>query len=439
MIKHIIFSIVALYSTCGALYAQKEVSLKECLELGLKQNYDIQIVRGEEKISDNNATLAAAGLLPTLDLSAGYNGSLTTTHSTATDDVKTSTYDVFDQSASAGVNLNWTIFEGMKLRTSYKKLQELQNIGHINSRITIEDFVASIVAEYYNLVQQTLRLENYRYAVELSRERLRITEERFKIGSFSRLDLLQTRVDFNADSSRYMSQQEAVMASRIRINELIALQDINQRITARDTSIVVNKDLIWETLHENTLKANSQLLMAENQTRVSELDLRSVRSRNYPYLKLTAGYGYNYNRYGNSSTHHRSSLGPDLGLKLGFSIFDGNRRREQTNARIELDNARLTVEKTRQSLIADLANFYQAYRNNIEVIALEEQNLIAARENYEIAKERYLLGDLPGIEMREAQLSLLDAEERLLSAKYNTKLCEISLRQISGDVQVYLE
>ena len=124
---------------------------------------------------------------------------------------------------------------------------------------------------------------------------------------------------------------------------------------------------------------------------------------------------------------------------MGFNKFDGNRRREQTNARIEVDNARLTVEKTRQGLMADLANFYQAYRNNIELISLEEQNLIAARENYEIAKERYLLGDLPGIEMREAQLSLLDAEERLLSAKYNTKLCEISLRQISGDIQLYLE
>ena len=63
----------------------------------------------------------------------------------------------------------------------------------------------------------------------------------------------------------------------------------------------------------------------------------------------------------------------------------------------------------------------------------------AARENYEIAMERYLLGDLPGIEMREAQKSLLDAEERILTAQYNTKLCEISLQQISGNIGVYLQ
>ena len=81
----------------------------------------------------------------------------------------------------------------------------------------------------------------------------------------------------------------------------------------------------------------------------------------------------------------------------------------------------------------------QAYRNNIKLLNLEKQNLVTAKENHEIAKERYLLGDLSGIEMREAQKSLLDAEERILSAQYNTKMCEISLLQISGKVTMYLE
>jgi outer membrane protein TolC len=73
------------------------------------------------------------------------------------------------------------------------------------------------------------------------------------------------------------------------------------------------------------------------------------------------------------------------------------------------------------------------------LLALEKENVIAARENYDIAHERYLLGDLSGIEMREAQKSLLDAEERILVAEYNTKLCEISLLQLSGGIMVYIE
>lgn len=131
----------------------------------------------------------------------------------------------------------------------------------------------------------------------------------------------------------------------------------------------------------------------------------------------------------------------DEELAVVGSMFglEGMQPGEQRNARIDVENAQLTRERLEQSLRANLSNFWQAYRNNLEVIQLEKENLIAAKENYEIAMERYLLGDLPGIEMREAQKSLLDAEERILTAKYNTKVCEISLQQISGNVMTYME
>ena len=321
----------------------------------------------------------------------------------------------------------------------YNLLQELKEKGALQTRLTIEDFIASFTAEYYNFVQQTLRLENFRYAMALSRERLRIAEAWYHVGSSAQLDVLQARVDFNADSSQYMSQQEAVVASRIRINELLANEELDRRFLVRDTVIAIDDALQWDVLVAETRTANAELLMADRDNAISELELQSIRSRNYPYLNLTAGYGYTHNRYGSGTTRMRGQLGLNAGLQVGFTIFDGNRRREQRNARIGVENAQLTQQRLEQSLRADLSNFWQAYRNNLEVILLEEENLIAAKENYEIAMERYLLGDLPGIEMREAQKSLLDAEERILTAQYNTKLCEISLQQISGNVMVYLE
>ena len=233
---------------------------------------------------------------------------------------------------------------------------------------------------------------------------------------------------------------------RIRINELLANENLDERFSIPDSVIRVNATLDWNDLLAKTLSANASLLMAEHNSSLAELDLKSIRSRfypylnrNYPYVNLTTGYGYTYNRYGTGGNLSRGTLGLNAGVKVGFTIFDGNRRREQRNARIGVENAQLTQQRLEQSLRADLSNFWQAYRNNLEVILLEEENLIAAKENYEIAMERYLLGDLPGIEMREAQKSLLDAEERILTAQYNTKLCEISLQQISGNVMVYLE
>ena len=426
--------------TPAACEAPAPLILRKCLEIGLEQNYDVRIVRNEERISDNDATAGNAGMLPEIGLSAGYSGTLDNDRTTTPrDGDAVSESGVYDQTASVGLAVNWTLFDGFRIRTNYKRLKEMQQMGALKTRITIEDFMASLTAEYYNYIQQTLRLQNFRYAVGLSRERLRITEARVQVGNFSRLDLLQARVDFNADSSKYMSQHELVTASRIRINELLANENLDEKLCICDTLIRVNSTLEWDTLLEKTLSANASLLMAEHDNTLAELDLKTVQARNYPYVNLTTGYGYSHNRYGSGTNRSRGTLGLNAGVQVGFTIFDGNRRREQRNARIGIDNARLTRQRLEQSLRADLSNFWQAYRNNLEVILLEEENLIAAKENYEIAMERYLLGDLPGIEMREAQKSLLDAEERILTAQYNTKLCEISLQQISGNVMVYLE
>lgn len=420
--------------------AQEPLTLRRCLETGLAQNYDIRIVRNEERITDNDAMAANAGMLPTVDLSAGYNAAWDNRrHTEPATGAATTDRGIYDDTFAAGVAVDMTLFDGFRIRTNYKKLKELQTMGTLRTRLTIEDFVASLTAEYYNYVQQTLRLQNFRYAVALSRERLRIAETRYSIGDRSRLDVLQARVDFNADSSKYMSQHELVTASRIRINELLATDELNAPLLIHDSVITVNASLTWNELLERTLRTNTSLLLSGHERNLSELDLRSIRSRNYPYVNLSAGYGYTHNRYGAGATSSRGTLGLNAGLKVGFTLFDGNRRREQRNARIAVENSVLTVQQLEQALQADLSNFWQAYRNNLEVIQLETENLVAARDNYEIAMMRYRTGDLPGIEMREAQKSLLDAEERILTAKYNTKLCEISLEQISGNVLVYLE
>ena len=124
---------------------------------------------------------------------------------------------------------------------------------------------------------------------------------------------------------------------------------------------------------------------------------------------------------------------------MGFTIFDGfNRSREQKNARIRIDNRELQVERQKLMLQSDFANMWLAYQNNIQLTNLEKESLENAQINYEIAMDRYKLGDLSGILLREAQVSLLQAEQRLLTAQYRTKLYEISLLQISGRIGEYL-
>lgn len=252
--KRLILTVLAV-GAVGAAAAQEcgePMTLQRCLELGLEQNYDVRIIRNEQRISDNDATAANAGMLPSVDLTAGYSGALDNERTTPREGDAVTENGIYDQTFDAGVAVNWTLFDGFRIRTNYKRLQELQQMGALRTRITIEDFVATLTAEYYNYVQQTLRLSNFRYAVQLSRERLRITEERFKIGSFSRLDLLQARVDFNADSSKVVFLVLWIVSLFTISAYLIYVEYMDYTLQERLTELGIKEDGKIDTLLPNS-------------------------------------------------------------------------------------------------------------------------------------------------------------------------------------------
>ena len=434
------FTIISIFVICvSPASAQKIYTLQECIEAGLENNYSIRIINNEEQISSNNATIGNAGYLPSIDLSGGFSGSIYDYNYNYPDGTSDKSKNINSETANAGINLNWTIFDGLGIQANYERLKELEQMGKINTRITIENLVANIAAEYHNFIRQRIRLGNLNSAVKLSAERLRIVEERYIIGSMSRLDLQQAKVDFNTDSSRLLTQFESVNASQIRLNELMGIDSVNQLISVHDT-IILNSTLLNETdIWQKTLSNNASLIASDKNKTLSELDYKRLLSRNYPYMRVNAGYGFTSNWYETGNVELQKRLGLNYGVTVGLTIFDGmNRKREQQNARIQIKNRELRTQELELALKADMSNLWMAYKNNLELWALEKENLLVAHEYYEIALERYKLGDLSGIELREAQNNLLEAEERRSIAEYNTKLCEISLLQLSGQILTYL-
>jgi adhesin transport system outer membrane protein len=412
--------------------------LKSCITTGLEKNFSLLITRNNETISDNNYTPGNAGFLPTLDLTSRHSGTLNNTTQNLTDGSSTNSEDIFNTTSSAGVNLGMTIFKGFNVQTTYKKLNELKQIGELNTQMEVENLVSDLASAYYNFIQQIELLNNIKYAVKLSKERLRIDEDRYLLGSGSKLEVLQSRVYLNSDSSRLSRQFEVVRAAQVGLNELMAVDDLSRQFMSKDTSIEVIHDLSYEKLLEETLANNTSLMIASKNKIISEYDYKIIASRSYPYLNLTSGYNYNFYTYKASPTRNQTINGLNYGLTLGINIFDGlNQRRSLHNSSLAIKNTELKYLEIEQSVKADLITIYSAYSNYLRLISLEQQNLQTATENLDIAMERYKLGNLSGIDLREVQKSLLDAKESLLSVEYQTKLAEISLLLISGRIMDY--
>lgn len=427
--------LATLLALCTVSNAQEILTLQECVRRGLENNFQVRIQQERQTISDNNATIGNAGYLPKLDLNGGFNGQMNNNRVENADGEKGDFDNESAQTANAGLNMSWTVFDGLKIQATYDKLKELKSIGELNTRITFENTAAEISSAYYQLIRQKIRLKNLNAALMLSKERLRIVEERYHLGSASRLELQQARVDYNADNTLYLKQTESVYKYEVLLNELMAREDMQTPLRIADESILLIPLADKETLWERTLQSNLTLLTAEKEQKLSEQDLRIAQSRNYPYLKLNAGYGYSSNWNNSNEINQREQLSFNYGATVGINLFDGlNRRREQRNAKAQIRISELQKQSVELALKADMSNLWVAYNNNLELLKLEAQNVETAKEYLEIAMDRYKLGDLSGIELREAQNSLLASEERFSTAEFETKLCEISLMQLSGDL-----
>jgi outer membrane protein TolC len=423
-IKYLL-SALTVFSLALPSESQVIYGLKDCIGIGLERNYSILVSRNNEAIASNNYTAGNAGFLPSLDLTGRSSSSNISNGE-------------FNTSNNTGSTLGLTIFNGFNVQTTYKKLNELKQIGELNTQLSVETLVSNIVSGYYDYIQKLQLLKNYKYAVSLSRERLRIDQYRYLQGSSSKLQVLQSRVYLNSDSTNFSRQTEVVRAAQVRLNELMALENLGTMFVSKDTSIDVDNTLLYDRLLEETMSKNTSLQIAAKNKTISGYDYKLVMSRSYPYLNLTSGYGYTFNTFSPGNPSTSSSYGLNYGVTLGVNIFDGlNQRRNLKNSLLNIKNTELFYQQAEQGVKADLITIYNAYINYLRLTTLEEQNLQTATENLEIAMERYKLGNLSGLDLREVQKSLLDAKESLLSVQYQAKLAEISLKLISGRIMDY--
>ena len=130
-----------------------------------------------------------------------------------------------------------------------------------------------------------------------------------------------------------------------------------------------------------------------------------------------------------------SSFTQSAGLNLTWNLFDGGSTITRVkNARINLETQKIQNEQLKIDVERNFNNAWDDYQNKLEVYNLQVKNIKTTQNNFERTKEKFKLGQVTSIEFRQAQLNLLNAELSKNQAKYNAKLAEILVLQISGEL-----
>ena len=428
-------TIITLLLICPLGVAAQEIfSLADCIGKALESNYGIRIAKNEELMERNNQNYSS--FLPSLSAMGTQKESIINSKRR---DANSGTEKKFNGSVTdnygANINLNWTIFDGLAMFTTHERLNEFIAIGELKTRTAVENLIAQVNIGYYNVLVQKSLLDAAKQSLDLSRQRYEIALQKNRIGSLSGLELKQTKIDLNSDSSTLVKQQEQLRSAYITLNTLMNI-DLHKRGYVKDT-ILLHPMYPKDEVRTLMLNNNTTLLIARREQRVSELDLKLARSAYFPSIDFSAGYSFSRTESPASISTFNQNTGPFWGFTLTVPLFNRlDTRKKVKNAKIGIENSKLSYQEVELQMLSDLAQLYNSYENNLIMVGFESESADVALVSLKTALERYRLGSLSGLEFREFQRSYLDAVTRKISAQFQAKSTEVSLLLMSGRLQV---
>jgi outer membrane protein len=427
--------LLALFLGTAPAKAQELLTLEEAVKITLERNFDIKLFANDVRIAENNVSRGNAGMLPNVNANLTNNNTIQNSTQTRADGQVNEVSWGRGSTLNYGVGLNWTVFNGFAMFARYEQLQELQKLGEANLQQTVLTRVGDVISTYYDLVQQQLQLRAYDTAVSLSRFRVQTAQTRFEIGKAARLEVLNAQVDFNTDTTNLLRQQELYRNTQIQLNEIMA-RDVSTQFRVTD-GITINDQLTLAQLSSLSQQQNPALKAAVLNRRIAELQARQVRASRYPTIGVNTGYNFSRNRSALGFSTLSTGNGLTYGVTASVPIFTGfNQRRNEQNATIQINNAELQFEQVNQGLQAQLASAFQTYQTNLTLVRLEENNQRIARQNLDITMEKYRLGSITTMEVRDAQLNFVNSTVRYSNALYQAKIAEVSLREIAGNLDL---
>jgi outer membrane protein len=417
-----------------SIFAQDNfLTLDSAIAIMLRNNYDVRIVGAQSEQAKNNNTAGNAGMLPTVDVNAAYvksTTSLTQEYNTGSE-IKRDAAGA--KTANANLEATWTIFNGLRMFYTRERLSNEFNQSLDRMKMQMETSIEDLVSVYYTIIRQNQLLKALREEIKLSDDRLIIADRKMQNGSGSRLDWLQAKTEYNRQQSLLIQLQSSDTGARINLNQLLG-RELEVQFTIPDT-VIVDYHPDYSQLKKTVVEQNNTLKFYSKDLRIAELQMKEAKALRSPVIDVNARYGYTNNSNEAGFVLENKSTGFYYGAQLYVPLFQGfNIRRQVRNAKLDVSIADLTLQSYKLQVSRELMDAWRNYNDNLELLRMEEENIVFAREVLSVAHERYRIGLSSIVDLQEAQRTFEQAMVRVADARYNTKITETALRRLNGEL-----
>lgn len=419
------------------LSAQQLLTVEEAVAAALKNNYDILLLRNDSAVYALNSSYARAAFLPRINASSAVLFNNNDLKQKLSDGSERGQSGLRSNNINSSLNLNWTVFDGFKMFATRDKLAEFVRLGELNIKNQLVNSVSEIIITYYNIVRQKQQLKAIEEQMSLNEERVTQAEKKISVGLGAKPELLQAKLDLNAQKAARLNQLNLIEQLKEQLNQLIAFK-AGTSYEVED-SIPINTNLTADDIFSNAAKNNPALQVAKQNIKIAHLTLKERKAERFPVVGLNAAY--NFSRTNNEAVVNtftplfNRNFGFNYGISATIPILNGfNVRRQIKVAEFDIQYQQLLYDYQLSKTDIAISSAYKDYELQKKNLAFEEENIVLARENVYIAVERLRLGVSTSLELRETQRSLEEAYNRLIAARYNTKIAETQLLKLRGDI-----
>lgn len=433
MKKFLLLSVLIVFSS--RLLAQEEeiLTFEKAVEIGLENNFDVKIATNQVLLTENDRKLGTSLLMPILDVNNTRGYRREDTEQAFVSDPENPRIIPGAQTRTNNYSLVAIYGFSADAVVALQRLGKLAEVSELEAKVVIENTVAAIATAYYRLVLEQQRYDVLNNTLELSDERLEIAKAQYEFGRASKRDFLAAQVDYNADLTALVTQEQVIQNSRVNLNELLAL-GLDDNFAVKDT-ITIKEDLSMQELRENAYSQNKMFLVTQRMENVAYLQLKELRAQRLPTITLNGSYNDNTLNSDAGFLLSNQQQGFNLGATISLNLFSGlSLNRQIQGAKIQINNQRHLLEQYENQMQADLQRTYNTYQNSKRLLEIERKNYEVAVENSDIALDRFRLGIANYLEFRDAQVNRLQAESRLIESLYTIKENEIELMRISGKI-----
>lgn len=426
----------ALFLSTNLLQAQQLLTLEEAIATALRYNYDISLSRNDSAIAALDYSYRNAVFLPRINGNVGATWNKNNQKQDFANGTKREG-NVKTNNLVGSVSLNWILFDGGKMFVTRDKAEELIRLGELGIKDQVINTVAIVVNTYYDIVRQKQQLKAVEEQMSISQTRVDLSQRKLDIGVGAKPDVLQSKVDLNAQKAAQLRQLSLIQQLKEILNQTMNVAP-GSAYEVSD-SIPINTQLVLGDIQNNIENSNTFLQLLKKNIDIANYTLRERKAERFPIVSFNSAY--NLNRTNNDVALNPAlplfnrNRGYNYGLSATIPILNNrNTHRLIRQAELNIQHQELIFDNQKSLVNLGVLNAFRDYELQKQALELEESNILLAKENISIVLETYRLGQATYLQLREAQKSLEDAYNRLIAARYNTKLAETELLRLKGDL-----